>query len=321
MKNIYKIMIAAISALGLLFIFNLNNDVNVHAFVHSKQEIQKNSELFEAADYSASTTTDKTNRYASNHFLDNKAKNYIYNLYRKNAEYLTKNYEFYDELGESYFYNGTPKGFNEKFTNYYQYAKYAAEFLINNNIKTQHHFKFSIKHRSNNDYFSYNKWEKGYINPKWIHYSYSSEADGYSDVPLYDSLSKANKFMKNSNYYGTKTRLDFYYNANQMLGSFYIKKKNKNAFMIKIDNKVYYVPRKLYSSDNKQYTIFEKYNTYVDKNIIWSSIDITDQKNDNMMVFNKNANLNNQRIWNMSNGNIYYKYRNNMWQANSLTYG
>lgn len=321
MKNIYKIIIAAISSLGLLFIFNLNNDVNVHAFVHSKQEMQKNSEIFEDGDGFVMNISAQANKYALDHLMNEQAKKYIYNIYNKSAEYLTKNYEFYNELGLSYFANDTHNDVTSKFTNYYQYAKYAADLLINATLKNQYKFNFSIKNVNKNPYFSYSKWEEGYINPKWLHYSYSEANDTSTSIPLYTSLTKVKKDInKNIKYYNTKQSLSLINDANRMTESFWIKKNSYNIFMIKMNNKIYYTPKNIFADTIHKMTVFEKYNTYVDKNSIWSNINISNQSNVKQMIFNKNANLKHQNIFNLYDGTVYYQYDDHVWQYKSSYY-
>ncbi|TPR19237.1 hypothetical protein [Apilactobacillus timberlakei] len=316
MRKNFKILLGILTFSCLFSLANFKQN-NAHAFVHSKQEIQKNSELFEAADYSASRTTDKANQYAAKHFVDDKAKNYIYNLYRKNADYLTKNYEFYDEIGQSYFYNDTHESDTRKFTNYYQYANYAANLLINNTLSKQLKFQFSVKHRTQNDYFSYHKWEKGYVNPQWLHYSYNPENDNSTDIPLYASLGQARKEMKaNPHYYSSKNSLNLDNNYELILKPFWIKKIKADIFMIKMNKKVYYVPKAIFSDSTHKLTVFEKYNSYVDKNYIWSNIGIGKQSNIDQMVFNKNARIKNQQTLNLV-GDIYKKYPRNIWKYNS----
>ncbi|TPR45484.1 hypothetical protein DY124_00585 [Apilactobacillus micheneri] len=136
--------------------------------------------------------------------------------------------------------------------------------------------KLEPTNQVSSDKFSTKKWETGYINPDFAYKSLHVEAydDGDYDwynmnIPVYKSIYKLNhddaRYKNADSYiYSNKTKnkksLGFI-NASKWK----IKKYNSNIFMIKINNHVYYVPKKVKVLFFNR-TVFEKYNTHIDKN-------------------------------------------------------
>ncbi|WP_105956410.1 hypothetical protein [Apilactobacillus quenuiae] len=148
--------------------------------------------------------------------------------------------------------------------------------------------------------FSAKKWETGYVNPDFAYKSLHVEAydDGDYDwynmnIPIYKSIYKLNHddahYKHADNYiYATQTKnkksLGFI-NTSKLK----IKKYNSNIFMIKINNHVYYVPKKVKVLFFKR-TVFEKYNTHVDnKGNILSLYSASENNLGKKIIINNNA--------------------------------
>ncbi|UQS84708.1 hypothetical protein MOO46_05525 [Apilactobacillus apisilvae] len=224
-------------------------------------------------------------------------------------------------------------------------SEYHKQILQQINFYTAKPYK-----KVDSDNFSYKKWENGFINPTFANkmnnwdntgLDYTPDVKRNTSIPLYNSLASLkndDKYYSKANKYIGNNRSDLKKNR-KMIGLFSknpikIKKYNKNIFIIKYNNRTYYVPKKvsLPWSWHEKDTAFEKYNSIIkvgenstNKNNVMISL-ITPQDNDasNKVIFSKNSIFSNQiNTWipALSEGYSFNSVNNNFkWQVNASDY-